>query len=203
MTFQPAGNYYDKYHTQNPIARKLMDGFMRSFDQLVSASGVTTSAFEMGCGEGELSIRLARRGLRVSGVDIAADAIMEARTRVKAAGVDVALGTGSIYELDAAAYRSDLVVCCEVLEHLDDTQAALAKLHALCGNRLIASVPREPLWRAMNMARGKYLSDLGNTPGHVQHWSRNRFLEVLSSRFRVLQVRSPLPWTMALCEPLK
>ena len=33
------------------------------------------------------------------------------------------------------------------------------------GGHLLVSVPREPLWRGLNMARGAYLKDLGNTPG--------------------------------------
>lgn len=202
MTYQPAGNYYDKYNTRNPIARHLMDGFMYAFDDLVRESGVSSTAFEVGCGEGELSIRLAKRGLDVAGVDIAAEAIQEARQRIQAAGVNVEVSTGSIYELDAKLHRADLLVCCEVLEHLDDTERALEKLHELCGRYLITSVPREPIWRALNMARGKYWSDLGNTPGHVQHWSRSTFLSTVSTRFRVKAVRSPLPWTMVLCEPL-
>lgn len=201
MTFQPAGNYYDKYHTRNPIARKLMAGFLDSFDRLLQANADLQDAFEVGCGEGELSIRMARRGLRVSGVDIAAEAVDEARRRVARSGLDIELSTGSIYDLDPVRHRSDLVVCCEVLEHLDHTQAALDVLHALCGKRLIASVPREPIWRALNVARGKYIGDLGNTPGHVQHWSRAGFVDLLESRFRILQVLSPLPWTMVLCEP--
>ena len=36
-------------------------------------------------------------------------------------------------------------------------------------------MPREPLWRGLNMARGAYLKDLGNTPGHVNHWSKRSF----------------------------
>ncbi len=201
MTFQPAGNYYDKYNTHNPVARALMDGFMKSFDELVELSGAPATSFEVGCGEGELSIRLARCGMRAVGMDIAAEAIDEARKRIQAAGVNVPVSVGSIYELDAAANRSDLVVCCEVLEHLEDVEAAIDVLHALTGKRLIASVPREPIWRAMNMVRGKYWTDLGNTPGHVQHWSTARFLDVLRRRFNVVEFRTPLPWTMALCAP--
>lgn len=200
---QPAGNFYDKYHTRNPVARALMNGFLRSFDSLVDSIEKPASAFEVGCGEGELSIRLARKGIRASGMDIAAEAIEEARARVAQAGVQVALTTGSIYELDAVNNRAELVVCCEVLEHLEDTSAALDKLHMLCGSWLITSVPREPIWRALNMVRGKYLSDFGNTPGHVQHWSSNQFLDLLGSRFRVHEFRTPLPWTMALCEPIR
>jgi len=60
-------------------------------------------------------------------------------------------------------------------------------------------VPREPIWRALNLARGKYVRDLGNTPGHLGHWSRRGFLELLGGRLEVVAVRTPLPWTMALC----
>jgi hypothetical protein len=41
--------------------------------------------------------------------------------------------------------------------------------------------------------------DLGNTPGHLNHWTRRGFVSFLESRFEVVSVRTPLPWTMALC----
>jgi 2-polyprenyl-3-methyl-5-hydroxy-6-metoxy-1,4-benzoquinol methylase len=199
---QPAGNYYDKYYTRNPDARALMNGFLHSFETLVDRSGITTNALEVGCGEGELSIRLARRGLAVSGVDIAPEAIAEARDRARRANVEIPFEAGSLYDIDVDGHAADLVVCCEVLEHMEQPEAALAKLAALSGKRLIMSVPREPLWRMLNLARGKYVRDFGNTPGHVQHWSSPAFQELLASRFRILEIRKPLPWTMALCEPL-
>jgi 2-polyprenyl-3-methyl-5-hydroxy-6-metoxy-1,4-benzoquinol methylase len=200
--FQPAGNFYDKYYTRNPVARVLMNGFLRSFESLVERSEIASSAFEVGCGEGELSIRLARRGLTVSGLDIAPEAIAEARDRAQLANVEIPFETGSLYDIDVDKHAADLIVCCEVLEHMEQPDAALAKLAALSRKRLIASVPREPLWRGLNLARGKYVRDFGNTPGHVQHWSSNAFVDFLSGRFRIIEVRRPLPWTMVLCEPL-
>ena len=200
-THQPAGNYYDKYNTRNPIARYLMDGFMVSFDSLVSLAGKPARAFEVGCGEGELSMRLARQGIAVSGVDVAEKAVAEARARSAQAGLGIPFFTGSIYDLEVSANRADLVVCCEVLEHLEDTGAALDKLWHLANHMLIVSVPREPIWRMLNLARGKYVTQFGNTPGHIQHWSTGRFLRLLESKFRILEYRTPLPWTMALCEP--
>lgn len=197
---QPAGNYYDKYGTRNPIARALMRGFLSSFDELLARCDAAT-ALEVGCGEGELSIRAARKGLRVSGFDIAEEAVEEARRRTAAAGAAVDLRCGSIFDLDRERDRADVVICCEVMEHLDDPRQALDRLHAVCGLHLIVSVPREPIWRILNLARGKYIADLGNTPGHVQHWSRGAFLRLLRTRFDVVEVRSPLPWTMALCSP--
>jgi hypothetical protein len=59
-------------------------------------------------------------------------------------------------------------------------------------------VPREPLWRGLNLARGAYVQSLGNTPGHVNHWSRRGFVRLLARHGRVIEVRSPFPWTMLL-----
>lgn len=199
MTFQPAGNYYDKYRTRNPVARALMSGFLSAFDQLLERCDGVDSALEVGCGEGELTIRLARRCNTVSAFDIAPTVVDEARQRLHAAQVHADLRTDNIYNLDPTRDRADLVVCCEVMEHLDDPKLALEKLHSVCRRYLITSVPREPVWRVLNVMRGKYIRDLGNTPGHVQHWSQRGYLALLSTQFEIVRVRSPLPWTMVLC----
>ena len=197
-TSQPAGNYYDKYRTANPIARYLMQGFLGAFDALAAKVPVDSS-LEIGCGEGELSIRLAQRGFRARGCDISPDIVEEARRRAAAANVAATFWTQPIETIEETN-ASPLVVCCEVLEHLDDPGHGVDTLARLARPYLIASVPREPLWRVLNVARGKYLGALGNTPGHVNHWSRRGFVELLSRRFEVVDVRTPLPWTMALCK---
>jgi hypothetical protein len=48
------------------------------------------------------------------------------------------------------------------------------------------------------MARGAYLRELGNTPGHVNHWSKRGFVAFLSTVGEPVEVRSPFPWTMVL-----
>ena len=65
---------------------------------------------------------------------------------------------------------------------------------------MLLSTPREPLWRALNVLRGKYLRDLGNTPGHVQHWSAEGLLALARTELRVVAERRPLPWTVVLGE---
>jgi SAM-dependent methyltransferase len=192
------GNVYDKYSTPNPIERRLVSGFLAQLMHLVDRTGAS-EAHEVGCGEGELALRLAARGLRVRGSDAFAEVIGEARRRAAAAGAEVAYETRSVQELDPERDAAELVLCCEVLEHLDDPAAALETLTALAQPWLIVSVPREPLWRALNLARLKYVRDLGNTPGHLSHWSRGGFLRFLEPRLEVVEVRSPLPWTIALC----
>jgi hypothetical protein len=86
-----------------------------------------------------------------------------------------------------------------VLEHLEDPDRALEVLAGLAKPWLIASVPREPLWRGLNLARLSYVGQFGNTPGHLNHWSRRGFVRFLTSSFEVIELRSPTPWTMALC----
>jgi hypothetical protein len=68
----------------------------------------------------------------------------------------------------------------------------------VAGRHLLVSVPREPLWRGLNMARGAYLKDLGNTPGHLNHWSKRAFVRLLGQHGEVIEARSPFPWTMVL-----
>jgi len=68
------------------------------------------------------------------------------------------------------------------------------------GGHLLVSVPREPLWRALNVARGAYVRQLGNTPGHVNHWSRRGIAALLARHGEVVEARSPFPWSMVLAK---
>ncbi len=45
----------------------------------------------------------------------------------------------------------------ETLEHVREPDAALFEMARVASNHLLVSVPREPLWRATNLARGAYV----------------------------------------------
>jgi 2-polyprenyl-3-methyl-5-hydroxy-6-metoxy-1,4-benzoquinol methylase len=175
-----------------------MAGFMAQLDELVERTRAS-EAHEVGCGEGELAIRLAGRGIRVRGTDAFPQVLDEARTRADAAGVEIDFEATPVEQLEPARHDAELIVCCEVLEHLEDPERALDVLAGLARPWLIASVPREPLWRGLNLARLSYVGELGNTPGHLNHWSKREFVRFLTRRFEVVEVRSPTPWTMVLC----
>lgn len=195
------GNTYDKYGSRNPIVKRMMAGFEAALSEFVAASA-PQSIHEVGCGEGHWVLRWNEQGLRARGCDFSETVIGIARDNASRRGISPALFEArSIYELDPRHDGADLVVCCEVLEHLQHPARALQALARVAGRHLIVSVPREPLWRALNLARGKYLSRLGNTPGHIQHWSRDGFVRLVSEHFEVLEARNPLPWTMLLCRP--
>jgi 2-polyprenyl-3-methyl-5-hydroxy-6-metoxy-1,4-benzoquinol methylase len=193
-----AGNVYPKYTTRNPLARLLVANFTEHLRQLVRQTGAR-QVHEVGCGEGFLARLLATDGYQVRGSDLSPTTIAEARRRNAGITPPVAFQVADLYRLDPGSDAAELIVCCEVLEHLPDPSRALEMLAELARPHLVASVPKEPLWRILNVARGRYWSDLGNTPGHLHHWSGSAFTALLRQRFEVVEVRHPLPWTMALC----
>jgi len=194
------GNNYDKYASSNPIVKWMMKGFHDSLDDFLTKSN-PSSIHEVGCGEGYWTIQCAQQGLKVRGSDFSAQVIDMAKQNATKLGlVPDIFEVESIYELCVENHSADLIVCCEVLEHIDDPEAGLRKLQEIVQNKIILSVPREPVWRALNMVRGKYISSLGNTPGHIQHWSKSGFEKLVSQYFNVLEVSIPFPWTMLYCE---
>src|SRR5215211_7651051 len=76
------------------------------------------AAHEVGCGEGELAMRLARRGLRVRGTDVSPGVIEEARRRAGAAGLQIEFRASPVQDLALERDAAELIVCCEVLEHM-------------------------------------------------------------------------------------
>lgn len=195
------GNTYDKYGSQNPIVRWLMNGFENSLSELVEVAA-PTSIHEVGCGEGYWVMRWHDQGIQARGCDFSANVIALAKQNAAQRGIPGSLfQQRSIYDLVPGQDSADLVVCCEVLEHLTDPRPALIKLQSVVQRYLIVSVPREPIWCALNIARGKYLRAWGNTPGHLQHWSTRGFQRLIAQYFEITHTRTPLPWTMLLCRP--
>jgi 2-polyprenyl-3-methyl-5-hydroxy-6-metoxy-1,4-benzoquinol methylase len=193
------GNVYDKYSSQNPIVRSLMRGFENSLQDLVRITGAR-DIHEVGCGEGYWTLRWLQAGYQVRGSDVSKQAIELALLNAQTLGLQPEFKVVSIYELAPPADAAELIVCCEVLEHLENPEPALQVLKSLASPFLIISVPREPIWRILNLARGSYFSDFGNTPGHLQHWSKKAFMEVIQRHFDLVKVLSPMPWTMILAK---
>jgi len=184
-----------KYATRNPISRYLLRGFFASVADLLRRCSYQ-SVLEVGCGEGLLlhHLRGQLEGRRVAAVDVDRDGVATARRNSPFAQYALA----SAYDLPFRSGCFDLVICCEVLEHLEDPAAARRELARVARRDCLLSVPREPLWRALNLARGAYWNDWGNTPGHLNHWSPADFRRFVSAELELVDGGAPLPWTVVL-----
>ena len=191
------GNTYDKYGSSNPVVRRLMAAFEGTLDELFDRAA-PASLLDVGCGEGVLVQRWAERlgEGRVVGIDLEEESIQAGWAERPAPNLEYRVLRADV--LPFADGEFDLATAIEVLEHVPDPEQTLAEMARCAKRHLLVSVPREPLWRMLNMARGSYWPALGNTPGHLNHWSRRSFVKLLARHGEVIEVRSPFPWTMLL-----
>ncbi len=193
----PTGNTYDKYGSTNPVVRRLMTGFQSDLDELF-ARAAPSSVLDVGCGEGILTHQWAEQlgSGRVVGIDLEDPKLRahwEARQRA-----NLEFRAMAAEHLPFGENEFDLAAAIEVLEHVPDPEHTVSEMARVAAGHLLVSVPREPLWRAVNVARGAYVRQLGNTPGHVNHFSKRAFLRLLARHGEVREARSPFPWTMVL-----
>ena len=202
-TNQMFGNYEDKYHATNPAAKILMTGFLNSFRMMLSQVNPEKSMTicEVGCGEGELLkiIQETCPSSMVSACDISSQQIEIAESQKENSEVEFSVQNAeSLSEFNDRSF--DVVVCVEVLEHLEHPEVGLTEICRISRNDILVSVPNEPIWRVLNMIRGKYWNALGNTPGHLNHWSSFGLPIFLNSQheFEISNIAYPFPWQMVL-----
>jgi 2-polyprenyl-3-methyl-5-hydroxy-6-metoxy-1,4-benzoquinol methylase len=193
----PTGNTFDKYGSTNPVVRRLMSTFETTLGELFTQAA-PESVLDVGCGEGVLTHQWAQAlgERRIVGIDLDDEKLKaEWATRRRP---NLEYRTMLAENMPFADGEFDMACAIEVLEHVPDPAHTVAEMARVASRHLLVSVPREPLWRGLNMARGAYLAQLGNTPGHVNHWSKRSFVRLLSQHGEVVEKRSPFPWTMLL-----
>jgi len=193
----PTGNTYDKYGSANPLVQRLMAGFERDLDALL-ALAAPASLLDVGCGEGVLTERWAAalEPAPIVGVDLE-DPKLEAEWVARSRpNLEFRAVSGRVLPFGDDEF--DVVCAIEALEHIPGPELTLDQMARVARSHLLVSVPREPVWRVLNFIRGAYVKELGNTPGHVNHWSRRGFRRLLAGYGEVVEMRTPFPWTMLL-----
>jgi 2-polyprenyl-3-methyl-5-hydroxy-6-metoxy-1,4-benzoquinol methylase len=74
---------------------------------------------DLGCGSGENTVPLVKRGARVMGIDISPDLIEVAKKRIQIAGVEAELSVRSAYETGFEDGSVDVIFCMSLIHHLD------------------------------------------------------------------------------------
>lgn len=148
---------------------------------------------DVGCGGGILSEALAREGVEVTGIDLAADALQVARDHAQSQGVTVdyqQITAEAIAEQRPNYY--DAAVCMEMLEHVPDPAsivAACARLVRPGGDVIFSTIHRNPKSFALMILGAEYLTNLVPRgthqyekfirPSELESWARAAGLQVI------------------------
>jgi 2-polyprenyl-3-methyl-5-hydroxy-6-metoxy-1,4-benzoquinol methylase len=189
------GNHHHKYSSTNPVIRRLTEHWLSRLDELarrIAQEDPAARVLEVGCGEGEIARRLHKRWGDVTALDLPdaglrADWMEVPGPRFRHADAE---------RLPFADDAFDVLVSVEVLEHLRDPDRALREYARVARRHLLLSVPREPIFRAGNLLAGRYVRHLGNTPGHLNHWTTPGFIRFCSQVGSIRATALPLPWTV-------
>jgi len=188
-----------KYERAGRVERRLLARFRaRLLDEIGPLA--PRSLLDAGCGEGHVTQWLAKAlpGNEITGVEGRAEAL----TAFRARNPGLHAVEGDLRALPFPDDTFDLVLCIEVLEHLHQPEIALRELGRVCTGHLFLTVPHEPFFRTGNLARGRYWSRLGSTPGHLSTWGRRGFLGAVAAELEPVRWISLFPWQGVLARPL-
>ncbi len=192
------GNLYDKTKSKNPLIRYINKKLYKDVTKfLLPLSNKTI--LDVGCGEGYFINYLNMQNLfnvNIEGSDISKEILITAERN----NPNITFKKASIYNLDYMDNSFDCVIAMEVLEHLYNPELAIEELKKISKKSVIITVPREPLFRCANILRLKYLKSLGNTPGHINHWTKKSFKQFLNKFFENVSIKTSNVWLIGICE---
>lgn len=198
MAKTQATSNFLKHTSKNPVQQFLITNFYKNLIELAKPLNPET-ILDAGCGEGFSLNKLAinKIGKKFEGVDGLKTALSLGRKLFPS----LVLNYGSVYKLPYKNNFFDLVICTEVLEHLDNPKRALHEILRVSKKYAIISVPNEPFFMLSNFLRGKNMMQFGNDPEHIQHWTVFSFQRFLKrENIKIKAVELPFPWIMTLVE---
>ena len=187
----------EKHNVRNPLARFFLDNFYCVM--LKKAKNLSpTTVLDVGCGEGFTLLRLKKEniGHKLSGIDNSEQAIAYANKNYP----DIEIKKGDVYKLPYKDNSFDLVLCMEVLEHLDEPLVALEELRRVTKKYVLLSVPNEPVFTIQRFLRGQNMKKLGHQPEHIQRWSTKKVKKMVSGVLTIIDFETPLPWTLVIAK---
>ena len=201
------GNF-EKHTTKNPLKKLMVDGLNKKIISdlaLISKhiKGEKITILDAGCGEGFTDELLLSEidNISVTGFDYSDQALEYARKM----NPSVEYIQGNINHLPFEDKSFDIVLCTEVLEHLDSPDKALSEIFRVAKKCVYITVPHEPWFCMGNLLVLKNVKRLGNPIDHVNHWtvaSFGKFLKNTMGDRAVWKMGRSFPWIIA-CGKIK
>ncbi|KKQ35204.1 MAG: Methylase involved in ubiquinone/menaquinone biosynthesis [Microgenomates group bacterium GW2011_GWA2_37_6] len=192
---------FEKHTTKNPVGKLFLNNFLNTVVKTIRPLNID-SVLDVGCGEGFTLARLQKEkiGKEFEGIE-ADEAAIELGKKLYPR---LKITKGDIYKLPYKSNSFDLVVCTEVLEHLENPKKAYRELIRVSNKYILISVPNEPFFTWQRIARFQNILHLGAHPEHIQHWTLFAFTKFVHVRGVKLVVRKfPIPWTMVVVKKVK
>ncbi len=197
------GNYYNKYETKNFIEQFIIKNYFNTILKICEKYSIR-SFIDIGCGEGKWLHEFSKKGFKCIGTDHNKDVINLAKENLNNEKINIF--QSNIYDEKFTFTINDKInetgvnnlFFLEVLEHLYDPVTIMNKFKNIKFQNMIITVPNEPLWRFLNCCRLKYVGNFGNTPGHINHFSKDKLKKLLTKNFHVVDIKLPIPFLIFL-----
>lgn len=193
---------YDKYISANGLKKRMIKRFNQKIigvvNETIGNMGSNYLILDAGCGEGFLSCLISKHfpNVKVIGIDASAGAIQMA----KAMNKEACFHQGNVYQIPFDDGMFDLVICTEVLEHLEMPCQAVQELLRVAKHTLLLSVPDEPWFCLGNLVALKNVKRMGNPIDHRNHWTYNGFVKFVRKTCGegYLKACRSFPWSIVL-----
>lgn len=178
------GNY-EKYMTKNPLKRKMVERLNEKIVNYIERlcteiNKEKVKILDAGCGEGFISDLIDRNveNVQITGLEYTEEALKIARQMNQ----NITLIQGDIYSMPFEDHAFDIVLCTEVLEHLEKPDLALQELARVAEYTVFLTVPDEPWFCMGNLLALKNVSRLGNPIDHINHWTYRGFAKYIADK---------------------
>jgi ubiquinone/menaquinone biosynthesis C-methylase UbiE len=188
--------YMAEYENPNRLTQLLLNSFFKALKGCIDRLEAKDKMLEIGCGPAMSSQRIFKmlKGQHFE----ASEFDQRLVNKLQNNNLPFPVRQESVFELQRDDNSFDCLLLLEVLEHLNNYEKALDELFRVSTKYVIISVPNEPLWSFLNLLRGKYIQEKGNTPGHVNKWSVKTLRQLLSGYGQIELLATPLPWIVML-----
>ena len=184
---------YEIYHRGRKLQKRIISNKNYTYRLLINLLGTNISDFhnalDIGCGTGTLDFYLAEKGVNVVGIDISKKAIKIAKTNAK----NLNMANKTKFVVSKFPNRKnfgkfDLVICTEVLEHLNDDSGAI--------NAIFTSLKKNGVCLFSSPLKSSVLYRLGmvekfdKSVGHLRRYEPRQLVSlIVSNGFKIVDTK--------------
>lgn len=125
-----AAGWWDENHFLHMLKSGINPARFGYFREILEGKGLLgkqLSVLDIGCGGGILSEDFASLGYKVSGVDLSHPSLLNAQRHASYCQLSIGYHLCSAEHLPFPTSAFDMILCCDVLEHLSDPEKVIAE----------------------------------------------------------------------------